>query len=75
MAQLEVIQAWTRMFSSMIERYESSKYSNFDVLIRSDDLVNVFIQILALTANQGNARHAGSIISFCNHEKIDQLLN
>ena len=43
LAQLEVLQNWAGMFRSLIERYESSNYSNFDTLVRSDDLSSVFI--------------------------------
>ena len=63
------------MFNRLIERFESNKYANYDVLIRSDDLATVFIAVLALTSNEGNARHASSMISFTGLEKIDHLLN
>ena len=51
MAQLEVLHQWTAMFKNLIERFESKNYDNFDVLIRSEDLARVFIELLALTAN------------------------
>ena len=48
---LEVLHGWSSMFCRLIERFESKQYSNFDVIIRSDDLAQVYIQILSLTAN------------------------
>ena len=63
------------MFCRLVERLESKEYRNFDVLIRSDDLASMLIAGMALTANQGNARHAESLISFSGYQKLDQLLN
>ena len=57
MSQLDVLHAWTGMYSRVIERFESRSYDNFDVLIRSDDLASVFVYLIALTANQNNASH------------------
>ena len=67
MSQLDVLHTWTGMYGRIIERFESRSYDNFDVLIRSDDLASVFVYIIALTANQNNASHQQSIISFSGH--------
>ena len=64
MDQQEVLQQWTRMFKAVIERFESKNYAHFIVMIRSEDLARVFVEILALTANQGSARYQHSLISF-----------
>lgn len=75
MAQLEVLHQWTRMFKALIERFESKNYAHFNVLMRSEDLARVFIELLALTANQGSARYHNSLISFSGLQKLDQILN
>ena len=75
MNQLEVLQQWTRMFKAVIERFESKNYCHFAVIIRSEDLARVFVELLALTANQGNARYQHSLISFSGKQNLDQILN
>ena len=75
MNQLEVLQAWANMFQSLISTFENKKYSNFDVLIRSEDLASVFLQIIALTSNKTSALHQNSVISFSGIAKLDQKLN
>ena len=51
MTQLEVLHSWAGMFKRIIERFESSNYKNFNVIIRSDDLATVMTNLLALTVN------------------------
>ena len=75
MTQLEVLHSWAGMFKRIIERFESSNYKNFNVIIRSDDLATVMTNLLALTVNQNSALHATSIVSFSGLQKLDQLLN
>jgi len=75
MAQLDVLHAWSSMFARMIGVFESRKFSNFDVLIRSEDLASVLLAIIALTANKASAQHQNSIISFSGLAKLDQQLN
>ena len=75
MNQLEVLQHWTRMFKAVIERFESKNYFHFAVIIRSEDLARIFVELLALKANQANACHQHSIISFSGKQNLDQILN
>jgi len=75
MAQLEILHAWAGMFARLIERFESRKYDNFDVLIRSEDLASVLFALIALTANKSNMHHLSSVISFSGLQKLDQILN
>jgi len=51
MSQLEVLHQWACMFTRLIERFESRNYDHFDVMIRSEDLSSVLLNLLALTAN------------------------
>ena len=71
MSQLEVLHSWASMFARLIERLESRNYDNFDVLIRSDDLVSTLVALIALTANQNNPTHTNSVISFSGLQKLD----
>lgn len=64
MSQLEILHTWAGMFMRMIERFETRQYAHFDVIIRSDDLSSVYVALLALCANQNNAVHQSSVISF-----------
>ena len=72
---LDVLHAWTQMFARMIEVFESRNFENFQVLIRSEDLAAVLMALFSLTANQANAQHQNSIISFCGLQRLDQPLN
>lgn len=71
MSQLEVLHQWAGMFERLIEKFESRNYDHFDVLIRSDDLASVLVALVALNANQNNATHMNSIISFSGLQKLD----
>ena len=43
--------------------------------MRSEDLARVFIELLALTANQASHRYSNSLLSFSGLHKLDQILN
>jgi len=60
------------MFTRMVEMFESRKYANFDVLIRSEDLASVLLALIALTANKPSVQHQNSIISFSGLHKLDE---
>lgn len=75
LAQLEILHSWASMHHRILERFESSKYQHFQVIMRSGRLSDVLVALIALTANSSDGRHAGSLISFSGLEKLDKLLN
>lgn len=50
-AYLDVLLVFSSMFERVLEKFESNKFANFNILSRSEALSQVMTNIIGLTAN------------------------